>query len=217
LAVLYSGEMTSVKRSYRSPRREAQARRTRERIIDAARRLWVERGFGTTTMEAIAVEANVAVQTVYGAFGSKGAILTALLGRLEAGAGGETLAADLSAARSARAQLALVAAFNRRLFEGGADVIAIALGSTAVDGDVAAWAAEGDRRRREGQARIVAGWHAAGALRPGIGPSEARDVLYTLTSPEVYLLLVKAVGWSPGRYERWLDRTLSALLLGGDD
>ncbi|MGH2380904.1 MAG: helix-turn-helix domain-containing protein [Candidatus Limnocylindria bacterium] len=44
------------------PRREAQAHRTRERIIDAARRLWVERGFGTTTMEAIAVEANVAVQ-----------------------------------------------------------------------------------------------------------------------------------------------------------
>ncbi|MGH2393196.1 MAG: TetR/AcrR family transcriptional regulator [Candidatus Limnocylindria bacterium] len=209
--------MTDVKRQYRSPRREAQARRTRERIIDAARRLWVERGFGTTTMEAISVEAKVAVQTVYGAFGSKGAILTALLGRLEAGAGGETLGRDLSAAGSAKGQLAVVAAFNRRLFEGGADVIAIALGSTAVDAEVAAWAAEGDRRRREGQARIVAGWHGAGALKPDIGLSTARDILYTLTSPEVYLLLVKAGGWAPGRYERWLDRTLSTLLLDAPD
>lgn len=167
-------------------------------------------------MEAIAVAADVAVQTVYGAFGSKGAILTALLGRLEADAGGETLMRELHAA-TPRQQLALVAAFNRRLFKGGADVIAIALGSTAVDGDVAAWAAGGDRRRREGQGRIVAGWHAAGALRPDIGLSEARDVLYTMTSPELYLLMVKANGWSPGRYERWLDRTLSALLLSGDD
>jgi hypothetical protein len=109
--------------------------------------------------------------------------------------------------------LALVAAYNRRLFEAGADIIAIALGSTAVDADVAGWAAEGDRRRREGQARIVAGWHAAGALKRGVGPSEARDVLYSLTSPEVYLLLVKGTGWPPSRYQRWLDRTLGTLLL----
>ncbi|CAN5245845.1 hypothetical protein BH23CHL9_BH23CHL9_02940 [soil metagenome] len=107
-----------------------------------------------------------------------------------------------------------MAAFNRRLFETGADFLAIALGSTAVDDDVAAWIAEGDRRRREGQARIVAGWHAAGALRSGIGPSEARDVLYTFTSPDVFLLMVKASGWSPSRYQRWLDRTLSTLLFG---
>src|ERR671919_655371 len=136
MAVLYSDEMTSVKRPYRSPGREAQARRTQERIVDAARRLWVEHGFAATTMEAIAAEAKVAVQTVYGAFGSKGGILTALLGRLEAEAGGETLMRDLAAARTARQQLAQVAAFNRRLFEAGADIIAIALGSTAVDADV---------------------------------------------------------------------------------
>lgn len=179
----------------------------------AARRLWVERGFATTTMEAIALEAGVAVQTVYGAFGSKGAILTALLGQLEAGAGGATLIRDLASAERARDQLAIIATFNRRLFEGGADIIAIALGSAAVDREVAAWAAEGDRRRREGQARIVAGWHAVGALRPDVGLSDGSDVLYTLTSPEVYLLLVRTSGWDPERYERWLDRTLASLLL----
>ena len=205
--------MSDVKRSYRSPRREAQARETRERIVDAARRLWVKRGFASTTIEAIASEANVSVQTIYGTFGSKGAILIALLGQLEVAAGGDTLMADLRAASSAREQLAIVTRFNRRLFEGGTDMIAIALGSVAADPDVAAWTAEGDRRRREGQGHIVASWHAAGGLNPRLGESEAADVLYTLTSPEVYLLLVGTTGWTPDRYEDWIDDTLATLLL----
>jgi AcrR family transcriptional regulator len=213
LDVLYSGQMHSVKRPYRSPMRESQARRTRHRIVDAARRLWVERGMGATTVDAIAAEAGVSVQTVYGAFGSKGGILTALLDRLDAEAGGERLMNQLRATPTVAAQLDVVAAFNRRLFEGGADVIALAIGSAAVDPDVAAWAAEGDRRRREGQGRLVGAWHAAGGLSSRLRPSEAADILYTLTSPEVYLLLVSRCGWSPARYEGWLGATLRTLLL----
>ena len=203
--------MSDVKRSYRSPRREAQARRTRERIVKAARRLWVTRGFALTTIEAIASEAKVAVQTVYGAFGSKAAILIALLGQLEQNAGGETLMQDLQRAASVREQLAIIATFNRRLFEDGADILAIALGSVAVDRDVAAWVNEGDRRRREGQGHLVAAWEALNALK--LPRPEAADILYTLTSPEVYLLLVRTTGWSPDRYERWIEETLAALLL----
>ena len=217
MAGLYSGEMADVKRSYNSPRRQAQARRTRERIVHAAERLWLQRGFATTTMEDIAAEADVAVQTVYSALRSKGGILTALLERLEADAGIDTLMRELQAARTPQRQLRLVAAFNRRLFERSADFIALARGSTAVDADIAAWVAEGDRRRREGQAPLVAGWHAADALRPDIEPSEAQDVLYTMTSPETYLLLVKTRGWAPDRYQRWLNQTLQTLLLHRSD
>lgn len=205
--------MTTVKRSYRSPIREARARRTRERIIDAARRLWVERGIGATTIDAIAAAARVSVQTIYGTFGSKGGILTALIDRLDEQAGVATLMGDLRRAPTVAAQLDLIAAFNRRLFEGGADVIALAIGSTAVDPDVRAWTAEGDRRRRGGQGHLVASWHAAGKLRSDLGPSEAADVLYTLTSPEVYLLLVRTCGWDSDHYERWLRTTLRTLLL----
>lgn len=205
--------MSDVKRPYRSPRREAQARRTRERIVDAARRLWVERGFAATTMDAIAAEAKVAVQTVYGAFGSKASILIALLGQLEENAGGETLIPRLMNARNATEQIAIIAAFNRRLFEAGADVIAIALGSVAADPEVASWVAEGDRRRRDGQAFLVSGWHRARALKPRMSASEAGDILYTVTSPEVHLLLVRSSSWSPDRYERWVARTLRSLLL----
>ena len=205
--------MPDVKRSYRSPLRETQARRTRERIVAAAQRLWVRNGFASTTVDAVAGEAGVAVQTVYASFGSKGGILTALLNELEAAAGARTLMDDLRAAATPRKQLLVVAAFNRKLFEAGADVIEIALGSTAVDPDVAAWAEEGDRRRRDGQARIVGAWHAAGALRPRLGRQRAADMLYALTSPEMYLLLVGTCGWAPGRYERWLGDTLAEQLM----
>lgn len=205
--------MANEKRSYSSPRRAAQARRTRERIVEAARRLWAERGFAAATMEAIAAEAGVAVQTVYGAFGSKGGILTALLVQLDLQAGGLTLTGEVQAAGTPEEQVRLVVAFNRRLFEESADVLTIALGSTAADADVATWIAEGDRRRREGLAHLAAGWHAAGALRPEVDAAEAGDILYTLTSSQVYVLLVTTTGWEPSRYERWLNQTLATLLL----
>ena len=67
----------------------------------------------------------------------------------------------------------------------------------------------GHERRRAAQRDLVRHWHRAGALREGLGPAEAGDVLWALTSPELYLLHVRGSGWSPARYERWLDRTPS--------
>src|SRR6202048_3214175 len=64
--------------STRTPRRP-KAQATRRRILDAARRLFVERGYVATTIEAIAGEAGVAVPTVYLAFGTKRALLVELL------------------------------------------------------------------------------------------------------------------------------------------
>src|SRR2546430_310345 len=52
-------------------RREARARETRERIIQAGVRLFLERGYVATTVQAIADEAGVAAATVYQAFGTK--------------------------------------------------------------------------------------------------------------------------------------------------
>src|SRR6266545_3185947 len=64
--------------STRTPRRP-KAQATRRRILDAARGLFVERGYVATTIEAIAAEAGVAVPTVYLAFGTKRALLVELL------------------------------------------------------------------------------------------------------------------------------------------
>ena len=55
--------------------RAARTRATRRRIVDAAAELFVERGYGVTTLEQIAARAGVAVQTVYFHFGNKRTVL----------------------------------------------------------------------------------------------------------------------------------------------
>ena len=56
--------------------RQEQAAATRDRIAEAARRLFADQGYGSTSIEAIAAEAGVAVRTVYAAFGAKREILS---------------------------------------------------------------------------------------------------------------------------------------------
>lgn len=209
--------MTDVKRRrYSSATRAAQAAETRSRIVDAARRLFASEGFSTTTIDAIAREAGVAVPTVYAAFKSKAGILVALLNRLDDEAGMATLIARLQASRSPHEQVGVIAEFNRLLFERGQDVIGLALGSVATDPEVAAWAEEGDRRRRQGQAPLVSAWAQHGALRRGVSQQRAADLLWAMTSPELYRLLVARLGWSADAYERWLTETLQRDLLDTD-
>ncbi len=135
------------------------------------------------TVEAIAEAAGVSVQTVCAVYGSKAAILIALLDRLEVEAGADLMVAELIAAANPRAQLRSIVAFNRRLSERSADVIAMALGSAGADPDVAAHLAAGRRRRRASQLPIVRGWHRRGVLRQGLRSREAADVLWALTQP----------------------------------
>jgi len=66
-------------RRYDSARRKEQARQTRAAILEAAQRLFAERGYASSTIEAIAAEAGVAVDTVYASFGSKRGVLSKLM------------------------------------------------------------------------------------------------------------------------------------------
>ena len=85
-------------RTYRSPLRAERAAETRHRITTAALELFTEHGFGGSTVTAIAKRAGVAPQTVYAVFGTKGAILQALLSRLEEDAGAAEWRARIAAA-----------------------------------------------------------------------------------------------------------------------
>src|SRR5688572_16735900 len=66
------------RRSYHSPRRQAQAEATRREILEAAMRLFERDGYAAATMTAIAAEAGVALKTVYVAFETKSGVLRAL-------------------------------------------------------------------------------------------------------------------------------------------
>jgi hypothetical protein len=62
--------------------------------------------------------------------------------------------------------------------------------------------------RRPGGDRFLA---ATGPTRPDLSPQEAVDVVYALTSPELYDLLVRQSGWRPDRFQQWLVDSLRNL------
>jgi TetR/AcrR family transcriptional regulator, regulator of autoinduction and epiphytic fitness len=207
--------MQKVKRTYRSPRRRRQAETTRAAIIAGARHLFVARGYGGATMEAIAGEAGVAVQTVYAVFGSKRGILFALLDQMAADADLPRVQAALEAATGdPRRQLRERVAFNARFYAAGGDVIDIARTVSGTEPDLHAMWHEGESRRHRAQAALVAEWAAAGALAPGLTARTATDILWTLSGPDVFRLLVVERRWSRRRFEEWLAGTLSDQLFG---
>ena len=69
----------AVKRSYSSTKRQAQARETRRSILEAALELFVTSGYAATSIQTIAEQAGVAVQTVYAVFGTKRELLRQLI------------------------------------------------------------------------------------------------------------------------------------------
>jgi AcrR family transcriptional regulator len=206
--------MADVKRAYRSPRRRAQAEATRQEIQAAARRLFTGGGYGATTMQAIAREAGVAVQTVYAAFGSKRAILFALLDQMASDADlGRLEAATRAAADDPRAQLRERIAFTSRFYAQGGDLIEVARTASAVEPDLAAMWREGEARRRRAAAALVADWKRRGLLADGVSEREAADLMWALIGPDVFRLLVVERGWSRRRLEQWQAATLEQALV----
>jgi AcrR family transcriptional regulator len=211
----------AVKRPYDNSRRQAQARATRLKVIETAKRLFTEHGYPATTIEGVAEAAEVPLPTVYRLFGSKRALLAAVL---DASFGGDDLPiafGDRPAVRAARAETdpaKMVNAFARiaREFMDRSSAIQHVLATAAqVDPDAAELLAEIRRQRHTGQSRIVAALDTRGALDPGLDKTEAADTVYALMSPEVHRILTVERGWPADRYERWIARSLSTLLPAG--
>ena len=211
-----------VKRSYSSAKREAQARETRRSILDAAHELFVANGFAATTVQAIADQAGVAVQTVYVVFGNKRELLRQLIERTIAGddepvpiterAEARAVAAEPDARRRAAMDAALSGSITQRV----APIVRVASEAAASDPELAALMETVKAARRHemiASARIVAG---ADGLR--VDPAEAAATLYVLYSPQVADMLMGDYGWTPKRYEKWLARMiLSAVIQPGND
>lgn len=211
----------AVKRRYDNSRRQAQTRATRLRVIEVAQRLFTQHGYLATTIEAIAEAADTPLPTLYRLFGSKRALLAAVLDTAFGGDDQPIAFADRPAVRAARAEadpVEMVAAFARiarEFMERSAAILYVLATAAQVDPDAAELLAEIRRQRHTGQSRIVAALRARGALDPGLDVSEAADMVYALLSPDVHRILTVERGWPADRYERWIARSLTALLPGG--
>lgn len=200
---------------------QARTRLARRAVAQAARALFLERGYAATTMEAISEESGVPPATVYRLFSSKLGILSELLDISIAGDDEDVALADRSQVRAVfadpdpRGQLSGFAGITRGVMSRAEPLHRILLGAAGSDPDAAALLAEQAQQRDQGQAQIARSLALAGALRPGLRERDAADIIHALMSPEVYRLLVCDRGWPPQRYERWLADSLISQLLPG--
>jgi len=198
---------------------QARTRRTRAAVVEAARTLFLERGYTGTTIEAISDRSDTPQATVYRLFSSKLGILKAVLDVSIVGDDDAVAMADrphvraLLADRDPKNKLAGFAALLREVMARTAPVHRILVDAARSDGDAARLLAEIARQRQQGQHRIARSLARSGALRPGLRERDAADLIHALASPEVYGLLVFDRGWSGERYEKWLTAILADQLL----
>ncbi len=192
--------------------RAERAAATRRRIADAARRLFTRDGYGATTLQAIADEAGVAVQTVYAVYGSKAGILRELRDAIVYQPESEALIGEAVAARDAGATLDLFARSIRVRWDAGSDVVQIHREAASTDPELRHEHEAVYARRRGGLREF--GELLGDRLGPGLDVRRAVAILNALTLPDVYAELVTVQGWTSDEYEAWLARSLRQQLLG---
>jgi AcrR family transcriptional regulator len=212
-------ERVKPRRSYHSPRRQQQAAATRQGILEAAQRLFEQRGYPATTMEQIAAEAGVALKTVYVAVATKSGLLRALWdlrlkGDQEQAAVAERpwyreVVDEPDPKRQLRRNARNACVVKQRI----AGVLKVLRSAAPVDPDAEALWRLIQSDFYDNQRVVIESLHAKRALRPGLDVARATDILWTLNHPDVWLLLVGERSWTPEQWERWFADTACAQLL----
>lgn len=201
---------------------QARTRLARRAVLEAAGRLFRERGYGATTIEAISRESDVPQATVYRLFSSKQGILKALVDASIAGDDEPVPIAErptvrqLLNATDPRDQLAGLAALSVDINTRTAPIYGILTSAAGSDREAAALLDDLTEQRQQGQGRVATSLARAGALRPPLRARDAADIIHALASPELYRLLVVDRQWTAARYEEWLATTLAEQLLAAD-
>ncbi len=211
-------ELNVKRRPYDASRRRERAQRSRDEILEVARTRFLADGYAATTVARIAGDANVSVETIYKAFGSKAGLVRAIWERALEGVGPVPAERRSDEMRSrevdARTIFERWSVFVTEIAPLGAPIMLLAREAAASDPELA------ELVQRAEEARVARMEHNAsdllerGLLRPGITLDEARDVLLTYSSIELYGLLVVRYGWPIERFGRFIVSGMVAWLLG---
>lgn len=204
------------RRPYRSPRRQKQAEETRALVLDAAEKLFKERGYAGTSIAAVADHAGVSPESVYGHFGSKRVLLGELFRRAVRGAHPAPVPEQeaprtLAAATDQREQLRLFAADIAPRLERAAPLITVLAAAAQSNPELGRLLATLHADRLSNLRVLVDALAVNGPLRLPAG--DAVETVWALTSPELHQLLIRRRGWTRPRYEEWLATSLAELLL----
>jgi AcrR family transcriptional regulator len=189
-------------------------------VLDAARRLFAERGYASTTREDVARAADVAVQTVAAVAGTKRALLEAVVNDAARGEAGPLPVAlrswlqDLREHGDAASLLRAHARSSAAVSAQTASVAETLRRAAAAEPQLAELWDDLQGRRRSGQATVVELLaQRTPPLRPGLTHGEAADVLWALTDDALHDALVGERGWTGERFATWLGEAMCSLLL----
>jgi AcrR family transcriptional regulator len=208
-----------VKRAYDASRRREAARRARARVLDAARARFLADGYAATTIAAIAADADVSIDTVYKAFGNKPGLLKTVFDAAVAGDDRPVpiverdFVAEIVAEPHPRRKLEMYAAHLAEAMPRAAPLQLLARAAAATDADVATLHEQIRNELLTGMTAFATHLHDGGFLRHAMTVDEARDILFSVNSPELYELLVVERGRSVPEYRDLVARALIANLL----
>ncbi len=203
-------------RRYDGARRQAQARRRQQEILDAAQTSFFEHGYTASTIAGIAAAAGVSPETVYKSFGGKPGLVRELRTRALLGVGPVPAERRSDRLRDLADPHDVVRGWARLAAEVAprvAPVLLLVREASMVDATMRELRVELDadrRRRMRANARFLA---RSGHLRSGVSLAMATDIMFAVSSPEMYDLLVVRGGWSLRRYARFVEATIANALL----
>ncbi len=207
------------RRTYRSPRREEQSRQTRRSILTAAKEMFLADGYAATTVPAVARAARVSVETVYKLFGNKPGLVKAVY---DVAIVGDDEPVPLMERDFVRRNIAEPDPSRKLTMYGdhlagvagrAFPILLLIRDAAASDGGAAEIWSTTQQERLTGMTHFAHDLQHGRHLRAGVSEREARDVLWTYNSVEMWDLLVRQRGWSLRRYGRWVGRQLVAALL----
>jgi AcrR family transcriptional regulator len=214
---------TAMKRAYDSTTRREGAEATRQAILGAAHAIFAERGYAGTTKPAIAQAAGIALDTVYASVGKKPALFALLVETAISGTDVAIPAAERNYVRAIRAEpaaprkLAIYAAALRRIQERLAPLFRVLQEAAPLDPALGEMWNHIAERRAKNMRLLAQELAATGQLKHGLSVEMAADILWSMNSPEYYLLLVEQRGWKPETLEQWLSEAWCRLLLDESD
>jgi AcrR family transcriptional regulator len=180
--------------------------------------LFVAKGYAGATIADVATAAQVSQPTVYGAFGSKAGLLRRCIEVALAGDDEQRPVADRPLAQwvhstdDPRALLARYATMMVTLARRAAPIYDVLVRAADTDPELAELLADFERQRLRAATMVAEGVAERGGLAPGTTVSDARDVVWTLNAPELYVTLTRKRRWSQRRYEAWARDALIKLL-----
>ncbi|NPC58091.1 TetR/AcrR family transcriptional regulator [Caenimonas soli] len=199
---------TSSKRAYRSTSRPEGANRTRAKVLEAGRHLFSRKGIDATTIAQIAERAGVSEATVYATVGSKSGLLDALMREALFGPRFKSAQDKLEGVADPVQRIALTAHIARAIYQAESAELSLLMKASAFSPELRKSQQEFETLRRDMQRERIDALFKAGRARKGLTKETAATLMWMFTGREIYHKLVHESGWTPDRFQDWLERTL---------